>query len=321
MQKSQIDAATLAAATVAAALALMLLPGPFAWLASIGGLILLVILFSYDREGYRSLFQSLAFSAVCGFCFALAAGAIFQFMAANGEVHLANGQWSSKWLPLTCVFATAVFWNIDRARMGAREPIELRQARGGAAIPQGFIPRTGVVPASVPDLAPSEDIQRVETAQQGETAQPERPIVATVPPQTSIFTRAPITPEPSPAPAIPEPIARAAPAAETERPAPAGPSLVRAQPLPAESPRPSPMPIIPRTGKETMIYISLMGEGLNVLRSVKAEHLGRDFYKIIDEVPEGETWQYQPGQVVRCKKQNLSSGKALVAVEEAPRAR
>jgi len=69
-----------------------------------------------------------------------------------------------------------------------------------------------------------------------------------------------------------------------------------------------------------MIYVNLIGEGLNVLRTVRAEHLGRDFYKIIETMPEGETWEYQPGQVVRCKKKNLSSGKGLVATEEAPRA-
>ncbi len=69
-----------------------------------------------------------------------------------------------------------------------------------------------------------------------------------------------------------------------------------------------------------MIYVTLLGEGLNVLRSVRAEHLGRDFYQIVDVMPEGETWEYRPGQIVRCKKKNLSSGKAWVAVEEAPRA-
>ena len=69
-----------------------------------------------------------------------------------------------------------------------------------------------------------------------------------------------------------------------------------------------------------MIYVTLVGEGLNVLRSVRAEHLGRDFYRIVDPMPEGETWQFEPGHVVRCKKKNLSSGKALVAIEEAPRA-
>lgn len=72
-------------------------------------------------------------------------------------------------------------------------------------------------------------------------------------------------------------------------------------------------------GKETMIYVTLVGEGLNVMRSVRAEHLGRDYYRIIDTMPEGETWEYGPGQVVRCKKKNLSSGKAMVAYEEAQR--
>jgi hypothetical protein len=67
--------------------------------------------------------------------------------------------------------------------------------------------------------------------------------------------------------------------------------------------------------------VTLVGEGLNVLRAVGAEHLGRDFYKIIEPMPDGEVWQFAPGQVVRCKKKNLSSGKAMVAIEEAPRAR
>ncbi len=92
------------------------------------------------------------------------------------------------------------------------------------------------------------------------------------------------------------------------------------RPAPVEPARPSPAPIIPRAGKETLIYVTLVGEGLNLLRSVQAEHVGRDFYRIIEEMPEGETWEYRTGQVVRCKKKNLSSGKALVAMEEAPRA-
>jgi hypothetical protein len=73
-------------------------------------------------------------------------------------------------------------------------------------------------------------------------------------------------------------------------------------------------------GKVIEIFVNLVGEGLNVLRRVRAEHLGRDFYRILDEMPQGENWQFQPGQVVRCRKTKLSSGKALVAFEEAPRA-
>ena len=69
-----------------------------------------------------------------------------------------------------------------------------------------------------------------------------------------------------------------------------------------------------------MIYVSLVGEGMNMLRSVQAEHMGRDFYRILEPMPQGETWEYGPGQVVRVQKKNLSSGKALVAFEEAPRA-
>jgi hypothetical protein len=59
---------------------------------------------------------------------------------------------------------------------------------------------------------------------------------------------------------------------------------------------------------------------MNVLRSVRAEHLGRDFYIIVDEMPADENWEFVPGQVVRCKKKSLSNGKGLVAYEEAPRA-
>ncbi len=73
-------------------------------------------------------------------------------------------------------------------------------------------------------------------------------------------------------------------------------------------------------GKPAVIYLNLVGEGLPVLRSVQAEHVGKDYYLIVEPVPPGERWQFQPGQIVRCQKKNLSNGKAMVAVEEAPRA-
>jgi hypothetical protein len=117
-----------------------------------------------------------------------------------------------------------------------------------------------------------------------------------------VSQKAPITAPPEPSPFVPEP----APAAFVPPAAPEPP------------PPPAAVPVPP--GKETEIFVSLIGEGLNVLRRVRAEHLGRDFYRIIDEMPEGENWQFQPGQVVRCRKTKLSSGKSLVAFEEAPRA-
>jgi hypothetical protein len=94
-----------------------------------------------------------------------------------------------------------------------------------------------------------------------------------------------------------------------------------APPPPPPTPAPPPPQAVPiPPGKEATIYVTLVGEGLNVLRAVRAEHLGRDYYRIVEETPEGETWQFGAGQVVKCKKKNLSSGKAMVAIEEAQRA-
>jgi hypothetical protein len=72
--------------------------------------------------------------------------------------------------------------------------------------------------------------------------------------------------------------------------------------------------------KETTIYVGLLGESRGALRPVRAADLGHNFYQILEEVPPGDAWQFTTGQVVRCQKKNLSTGKGLVAVEEAPRA-
>jgi hypothetical protein len=136
------------------------------------------------------------------------------------------------------------------------------------------------------------------------------------------------TPATAPLPATPGTASQPAPPPEAPAPPPQPAAATAPPPVPPPAPAPTAGPVLtraavappPRPGKEVMIYVALLGEGLNVLRSVKAEHLGHDYYRIIDSMPEGETWEYQPGQVVRCKKKNLSSGKALVAIEEAPRA-
>jgi hypothetical protein len=65
-----------------------------------------------------------------------------------------------------------------------------------------------------------------------------------------------------------------------------------------------------------MIYVDVMGQGISFLRSVRAQHVARDIYRIVDVMPADETWRYEPGQTVRCRKKKLSSGKALVAFEE-----
>ena len=128
--------------------------------------------------------------------------------------------------------------------------------------------------------------------------------------ETRPFTPAPVVVSalpPPPPPAEAEPVYVPA-AFAPEPPAPA-------TPIPPASPV---APVL--TGKEVTIYVTMLGEGMSVLRNVRAEHLGRDFYIITEEMPADENWQFVTGQVVRCKKKNLSNGKGLVAFEEAPRA-
>ncbi len=301
MPKSQVDSVALIAAGLAGLLALTLLPGPFAWMASIGGFILVLVLLAFDQEGYRSVSQSLAFSAVCAFCFAVACGAVFQLLAAHGEIHLANGQWSTEWLPVTWAFVTVILWAVDRSRMSGRVPPGERYLTRSSPTQRSFIRDTepaAPVVFRAPTYAP--DMQATPPAP-SDWAQPQTTYAPQTVPQQPLYVEPPSV-------------------RESQTVGIARPQSMLTQ-TPADHPvRPTPVPILPRAGKETMIYVALVGEGLNVLRSVKAESLGRDFYRITDIMPAGEAWQFQPGQVVRCKKKTLSSGKALVAIEEAPRA-
>jgi len=269
MAKSRIDAIALFAAMIAAGLGLTLLTGPLAWLSSIAGIVLLLTIFAYDREGQRSGFQSLAFSTVCGFCLVLAAAAGLRFWAVHSQLsgpsaQLAIESFTVQWLPLTWACATVIFWAIDRARMKNREAAGGEYSREAVRRSRSMFDIGGDVAA----------IPRAERAAE-ERPSPPQPV------------------------AMPVSVAQSAPA-----PAPEPVSQAR-------TPAPS--------GKEVMIYVGLVGEGLNVMRSVRAEHVGRNYYRIVESMPEGETWEYGPGQIVRCEKKRLSSGKALVAVEEAPR--
>lgn len=121
------------------------------------------------------------------------------------------------------------------------------------------------------------------------------------------------------------PIVESVPAYATSQPAPT--STPVGVPEPAVSvAAPPPRPVeakplqVPTKGTPATIYLNLVGTGIACLRSVKAEHLGRDFYRITEAIPQGEAWEFQTGQIVRCRKKMLSSGKAMVAYEEAPRA-
>src|SRR5579883_1997139 len=271
MPKSQIDGTALAAAVVASAFGFFLLGGPYFWMASIAGLSLALVLLSFDREGYRSVFESIGFSAVLALAFALAAATPIAWLRSNHvEGATFAGPVTGDWLPYVWIGVTILLAAIDRARMSGRIDYT-------PAIQQRVVSLRPPAPPPIP------------------TGEPVRPPVSPAEP--------PATP-----PVAPQVIER------TAEPAP----VPQATPAPPAPPAPQAVAIPP--GKEATIYVSLVGEGLNVLRAVRAEHVGRDFYKIAEEMPDGETWQFGPGQVVRCRKKNLSSGKAMVAIEEAPRA-
>ena len=309
MERSRIDSVTLIAAAIAAAVILWMSRGNFSYLTTIGSVVLLFVLFAYDQEGKRSIFQSLAFSAVCGLAVMVACAIIFQHSLGPDNGGLTGAALATYFqirLGATWGLATTVIWIIDSARMSGRTAYEpqvpaVRATRRQTLIPE-FTP-------SVPSASSPEPVQPAPSAVEPREVRPAPPVpVPEPPPQTATAAFAP-PPESTPTPVQPRPV-EPPPEPHVEAPPPV-------QPPPAP-PLPAAVPV--RPGKEVMVYVNLVGEGLNLLRSVRAEHLGRDFYKIIEDMPEGETWEYGPGQVVRCRKQKLSTGKALVAFEEAPRA-
>ncbi len=136
--------------------------------------------------------------------------------------------------------------------------------------------------------------------------------LAGAPPTPNISTAPPIAYRPAPISVEPVP---PAPAPVYTPPAPPVPTFVTQPPAPefsapsfaapavqAVPPPPDVLAIAP--GREAVIYLNLVGEGLNVLRTVRAENLGRDYYRIADVMPENEQWEFTPGQVVKCRKKS-----------------
>ena len=62
------------------------------------------------------------------------------------------------------------------------------------------------------------------------------------------------------------------------------------------------------------VYVALLDEGTEVWRPVAVEQVGPGLFCLLGPVPEGERWQFQPGQVVRCEGRAFAGGRALVAV-------
>jgi hypothetical protein len=74
--------------------------------------------------------------------------------------------------------------------------------------------------------------------------------------------------------------------------------------------------------KKKTIHVYLHDEGVDVWRPVESEEIGNNIFRIPIGVtiPEGENWEFQPGDLVRCELKTLSKRSeleaSLVAVEK-----
>lgn len=63
------------------------------------------------------------------------------------------------------------------------------------------------------------------------------------------------------------------------------------------------------------IYVELIDEGVDVWRPVEATANVDGTFRLPDQAPDGETWRFAPGTLVRCELRKLADGEALVAVD------
>lgn len=74
--------------------------------------------------------------------------------------------------------------------------------------------------------------------------------------------------------------------------------------------------------KRETIYVALLNEGIDVGRPVAAEKLSADSYLIVDQDYDRaiDRWEFEPGTVVRCRRENRDGREILVATEKARQA-
>jgi len=296
LEVSRFESITLIGAVIGAA---VLDSGPHslgAGSTAAGNLAILLALFAFDGTEARSSAQSIAFGGASGFC--LLAPVFFLGKTILGVTPPAD---TSPWFIVGAwLIGTLIMFAVDRFRMSSKEDVSLGRAGLAGAPPTPII-------SSAPPLTYRPAPIRVEPVQPP-------------PPPAPVYTPPPVAYAPPPPPP-PAPVAPV-PTFVTQPPVPEFSATSFANPVVQAVPAPPPAPDILAIppGREAVIYLNLVGEGLNVLRTVRAENLGRDYYRIADIMPEGEQWEFTPGQVVKCRKKALSNGKHMVAYEEAPRA-
>jgi hypothetical protein len=73
-----------------------------------------------------------------------------------------------------------------------------------------------------------------------------------------------------------------------------------------------------RVAREVEIFVYLIGEGVDVWRSVRALPVGENAFRIVSEnpSPDDEEWEFSTGDTVECREKVFSGGgSGLVAVK------
>ena len=73
-------------------------------------------------------------------------------------------------------------------------------------------------------------------------------------------------------------------------------------------------------GETATIYVALLQEGTEVWRPVSALSLGGNLFRLLGPIPDGEMWEYQPGDDVIGERRIFAGAESgLVAVSYANR--
>ncbi len=66
----------------------------------------------------------------------------------------------------------------------------------------------------------------------------------------------------------------------------------------------------PGYGEVCEVLVRLLDEGTDVFRLTQGIQLGPGLFRLLGTVPHGETWEFRPGEIVRCIIKVLSTTEA-----------
>ena len=69
--------------------------------------------------------------------------------------------------------------------------------------------------------------------------------------------------------------------------------------------------------RQPTVYVRLLDEDVDVWRPVPATFEGSDVYRLSEQQPDGERWEFRPGSRVHCKRQALADGEEAHLVARA----